>query len=107
MCYFPDFASFANYDKQQADRSMSVGDLMQWMMSSFRTVREVCENLARVRVVNVQNSRFGGAPLPFHWKVADPSGEAIVIEIIDQGTVKIHDAYLCVVTNSPAFRPPA
>jgi len=94
MYYFPDFASFANYDKQQADRSMSVDDLMQWMMSSFRTVREVRERLAWVRVVNVQDPRFGGAPLPFHRKVADPSVEAILIEIVDQGTVKIHDAFL-------------
>jgi choloylglycine hydrolase len=94
MYYFPDFASFANYDKQQADRSMSVGDLMQWMMSSFRTVREVRERLAWVRVVNVQDPRFGGAPLPFHRKVAEPSVEAILIEIVDQGTVKIHDAFL-------------
>jgi choloylglycine hydrolase len=91
MYYFPDFASFAIYDKQQADRLMSVGDLMQWMLSSFRTVRE---NPARLRIVNVQDPRFGGAPLPFHWKVADPSGEAILIEIVDQGTVKIHDAFL-------------
>ncbi len=103
MYYFPDFASFANYDKQQADRSMSVGDMMQWMLSSFRTVRDVRENLAKVRVVNVQDPRFGGAPLPFHWKVADPSGEAIIIEIVDQGMVKIHDAFLGVVTNSPAY----
>jgi choloylglycine hydrolase len=94
MYNFPDFASFAIYDKQQADRLMSVGDLMQWMMSSFRTVREGSENLARVRIVNVHDPRFGGAPLPFHWKVADPSGEAILIEAVDQGTVKIHDAFL-------------
>jgi len=103
MYYFPDFASFAPYEKGQADRSMSVGDLMQWMLSSFRTVREVRDNLARVRVVNVQDPRFGGAPLPFHWKVADPSGEAIIIEIVEEGVVKVHDAFLGVVTNSPGY----
>lgn len=103
MYYFPDFASFAPYEPGSADSSMSVGDLMQWMLSSFRTVREVRDNIARVRVVNVQDPRFGGAPLPFHWKVADPSGESIIVEIIDNGVVRIHEAFLGVVTNAPGY----
>ena len=103
MYYFPDFASFAAYDPALSDKSLSVGDFMQWMLSSFSTVKEVRENIANVRVVNVQDPRFGGAPLPFHWKIADPSGEAIIIEIVDQGTVKIYDAFLGVVANSPQY----
>jgi len=103
MYYFPDFASFAPYERRHAAESMSVGDLMQWMLSSFRSVREVRDNLPRVRVVNVQDERFGGAPLPFHWKVADPGGEAIIIEIVDGGKVEVHDAFLGVVTNSPGY----
>ena len=103
MYYFPDFASFSTWDPEQADRSFSVGDMMQWMLSSFSTVAEVRENLDSVRVVNVEDPRFGGAPLPFHWKVADPSGESIVIEITDGGQVSVFDAFLGVVTNSPGY----
>jgi choloylglycine hydrolase len=101
--YFPGYASFAPYDAAQAARSLSVGDFMRWMLSSFATVAEVRANLEKVRVVNVEDERFGGAPLPFHWKIADPTGACIVVEIVDGGTVKVHDALLGVISNSPEY----
>ncbi|MEK0451477.1 MAG: hypothetical protein RL088_3745 [Verrucomicrobiota bacterium] len=101
--YFPGYASFAPYDAAQAERSLSVGDFMRWLLSSFTTVAEVRANLDKVRVVNVADERFGGAPLPFHWKIADPTGASIVIEIVDGGQVKIHDALLGVISNSPEY----
>lgn len=103
MYYFPDFASFAPYDKAQASRAMSVGDFMQWMLSSFSSVKQVRDHLSEVVVVNVEDPRFGGAPLPFHWKVADPSGDSIVIEITSKGHVEVFDAFLGVITNSPGY----
>jgi choloylglycine hydrolase len=101
--YFPGFCSLAAYDPADAARTASVGDFMQWLLSSFTTVAEVRRHLADVRVVDVQDPRFGGAPLPFHWKIADPSGEAIVVEIVDGGQVHVYDAFLGVITNSPSY----
>jgi choloylglycine hydrolase len=69
---------------------------MQWMLSSFSTVDEV-------RVVNADDPRFHGVPLPFHWKVADPTGKAIIIEIVENGKVNVYDAFLGVITNSPGY----
>ena len=103
MYYFPDFASFSVYDRANSTRSLSVGDFMQWMLSSFATVKEVRSNLENVVVVNVEDPRFGGAPLPFHWKIADPSGETIIIEITANGKVQTYDAVMGVVTNSPSY----
>lgn len=103
MYYFPDFMSLEPFDPAQAGRSMSVGDFMQWLLSSFSTVDEVREAIADVRVVNVEDPRFGGAPLPFHWKIADASGASIIVEIVDGGQVRIYDAFLGVVTNSPSY----
>ena len=103
MYYFPDFASFAPYDAAEADRSLSVGDLMRWMLSSFATVAEVRAALDGVRVVNVEDPRFGGAALPFHWKIEDPSGASVVVEITDGGTVTVRDSFLGVITNSPGY----
>lgn len=103
MYYFPDFASYAPFVPAERDRSLSVGDLMQWMLSSFATVAEVKEKLSSVRVVNVEDPRFGGAPLPFHWKVADPTGASIVIEIVEGGQIRVYDALLGVITNSPGY----
>ncbi len=101
--YFPGYADYVLYKKNKAHKSMSVGDFMQWMLSSFETVAEVRDNLSQVNVVNVEDPNFGGAPLPFHWKIADPSGASIVIEIINGGEVKIHEPFMGVITNSPTY----
>lgn len=101
--YFPGYADYARYDKKHADRSMSVGDFMQWMLSSFETVEEVRRNLDKVLVVDVKDPRFGGAPLPFHWKIADPTGASIVVEIVDGGEIKVYDAFKGVIANSPTY----
>ena len=101
--YLPDFAEYAIYDNTEAENSMSVGDLMQWMLSSFKTVDEIIDNLNTVIVVNVDNKEFGGAALPFHFKIVDPSGNSKIIEIVNNGEVKVYDPYIGVITNSPTY----
>jgi choloylglycine hydrolase len=103
MYYLPGFAEYKKYNAKEADNSFSVGDCMQWLLSSFKTVDEVRANFDKVNVVNVEDKRFGGAPLPFHWKISDPSGKSIVIEMVEGGKVKIYDAFLGVITNSPTY----
>jgi choloylglycine hydrolase len=101
--YLPDYAEYAVYDSTKAEKSMSVGDLMQWMLSSFKSVDEIIDNLNRVIVVNVDNKEFGGAALPFHFKIADPGGNSKIIEIVNKGEVKVYDPYIGVITNSPTY----
>jgi choloylglycine hydrolase len=101
--YLPDYAEYAVYDSAKSENSMSVGDLMQWMLSSFKTVDEIVANLKNVIVVNVDNKEFGGAALPFHFKIVDPSGNSKIIEIVNKGEVKIYDPYIGVITNSPTY----
>jgi choloylglycine hydrolase len=101
--YLPDFAEYGIYDAAKAEKSMSVGDLMQWMLSSFKTVDEIIANLSSVLVVNVDNKEFGGAALPFHYKIVDPSGNSKIIEIVNKGEVKVYDPYMGVITNSPTY----
>jgi choloylglycine hydrolase len=103
MYYLPGYASYSQYDAKNAARSMSVGDFMQWMLSSYQTVAEVRKNLDTVTVVNVDDPHFGGAALPFHWKIADSSGASIVIEIVDGGQVKVYESFLGLIANSPTY----
>jgi len=103
MYYLPGYADYAEYQPEEASRSLSVGDFMQWMLSSFRTVQEVRDNLTGVRVVNVEDPRFGGAPLPFHWKISDPGGECIILELVAGGELTMYDAFLGVITNAPTY----
>ena len=101
--YFPGYADYNQYDKKHAERSMSVGDFMQWMLSSFATVEEVKRNLDKVLVVDVEDPSFGGAPLPFHWKIADSTGASVVVEIVNGGEIKIYDTFKGVIANSPTY----
>ncbi len=101
--YLPGFAEYSVYDKANAHRSMSVGDLMQWMLSSFKTVDEIITHLNDIIVVNVDNKDFGGAELPFHFKIVDPTGNSKIIEIVNKGEVKVYEPYLGVITNSPTY----
>lgn len=101
--YLPGFAEYAVYDSKNASKSMSVGDMMQWMLASFKTVDEVVANLKNVIVVNVDNKDFGGAELPFHFKIVDPSGNSKIIEIVNKGELKVYEPYLGVITNSPTY----
>lgn len=103
MYYLPGYASYSNYQPDQASNAISVGDFMQWMLSSFKTVEEVRQHIQSVQVVNVDDPRFGGAALPFHWKIADPSGASIVVEIVNNGELKVYDAFLGVITNAPTY----
>ncbi|MEI7663806.1 MAG: linear amide C-N hydrolase, partial [Bacteroidota bacterium] len=101
--YLPEFASYALYNSTNAAKSMSVGDLMQWMLSKFKTVDEILDSLGSVTVVDVKNEAFGGAQLPFHFKITDPSGNSRVIEIVNKGEIKVYTPFLGVITNSPTY----
>lgn len=103
MYYLPGYAEYMPYLPQEADRTLSPGDLLQWMLSSFSTVREVRAAIDGVRVVNVDDPRFDGAPLPFHWKVTDASGESLVLEYVKGGQLELHEPILGVITNSPPY----
>ncbi len=101
--YLPGFAEYAIYDKSKASKSLSVGDFMQWMLSSFKSVDEIIANIDKVIVVSVKNEEFGGAELPFHFKIADQSGNSKILEIVNKGEIKIYEPYMGVITNSPTY----
>lgn len=103
LYYLPGFADYSPYNPAEANKSLSVGDLMQWMLSSFKTVDEVQKSLDGIRVINVDDENFGGAALPFHFKISDPAGNSIIIEIVNGGELKIYDPFLGVITNSPTY----
>ncbi|MCJ8277824.1 MAG: linear amide C-N hydrolase, partial [Bdellovibrionales bacterium] len=46
--YLPQYAEYGIYKKKHRSKSMSVGDYMQWMLSSFENVNEVVKNLNKV-----------------------------------------------------------
>ena len=101
LFYHPGFAQYQEYDPAQAAHSLSPTDVGQYLLTSFATVDEVRDALAKVRVVPVVEPALGFAP-PVHFIVTEPSGKAIVIEYL-KGEMKIFDAPLGVITNAPSY----
>jgi choloylglycine hydrolase len=99
--YHPGFAEYAKFDPATAGRSMNPLDVCQYLLTTCQSVAEAREAIAAVTVVPVSLPEIGIAP-PIHLIVTEPSGQAIVIEFI-RGELKIHDAPLGVLTNSPAY----
>ena len=99
--YHPGYAEYPTYDPAQAARTLGSLDVCQYLLTTCRSVEEVRNALAKVRIVGVVEPAIGIAA-PIHLMVTEPGGKAIVIEFT-AGEVKIHDAPLGVITNSPNY----
>jgi len=99
--YFPGFAEYQKYDPGKAGVSIGPMDVAGWIVSQFATTDEVRRALPSIRVVPVTMDILG-MPAPLHFLVTDADKRQIVIEYVD-GEMKIHDAPLGVMTNSPAY----
>lgn len=96
LFFFPDYGSYQTFDHAQAASSLADLQVVQWMLCSFATVDEVKEAMSRVRVVGL----YAGSVV--HWRIADPSGRQVVMEIVD-GVPRFFDNTVGVITNAPGF----
>jgi choloylglycine hydrolase len=99
--YLPGYASYQEYDPAQASRTVGPTDVAHLLLSTCAGVDDVRKTLQEVHVVPVVEKALGFAA-PVHWIATEPSGKAIVIEYLE-GELKIFDAPLGVVTNSPSY----
>ena len=97
LFYFPGYGLYEDYNESLKATSIADLQLVSWILGSFKTVDEVIAGLQGVHVVAI-DPRASTA----HWRVADPSGRQIVIEIVGK-KVNIYDNKLGVLTNSPGF----
>jgi choloylglycine hydrolase len=99
--YHPGYAEYATYDPAKAAQTLSSLDVIQYLLTTCRTVAEVRKAIASVSVVGVVEPSIGVAP-PIHVMATEPSGKAIVIEFV-KGELTIYDAPLGVITNAPTY----
>lgn len=75
------------------------------MLANFATVDEVCEGVKEIVVVPTPAPGLGssqGMVAGAHFFVQDKTGKSIAVEPVD-GTLKVHDAPLGVMTNAPTY----
>ena len=97
LFYFPGYGSYEPYDEHNRSTTINDFQLVSWILSRFATVDEVRQAIAEVHVVAVDPRSS-----TVHWRVVEPSGKQIVIEIVD-GQARVYDNPIGVLTNSPGF----
>lgn len=103
LFYFPHYGSLSKFEKKNASKSLVDMQFVSWILSNFSTVEELKKELKNIKIVNIAVDENGN-PLPTaHWRVGDANGGNIVIEIVNNGEVKIHDNKVGVISNSPDY----
>jgi choloylglycine hydrolase len=105
LFYFPDYASYTPVTADNAKRAIAPHELGLWVLANFATVDEVKEGVKDIVVVPTPAQGLGspeGVVPPVHYFIQDKTGKSLVVEPVD-GTLKVHDAPLGVITNSPTY----
>jgi len=105
LFYFPGYAKYAEVTDENKSRAIAPQEFGVWALANFATVDEVREALKNIVVVPTPAPGLGspqGAVAGAHFFLQDKSGKSLVVEPVD-GTLKLHDAPLGVMTNAPTY----
>ncbi len=105
LFYFPGYASYTPVTTENAKRAIAPHEFGLWVLANFATVDELREGLKDIVVVPTPAKGLGSAQgivAPAHFFIQDKTGKSLVVEPVD-GTLKIHDAPLGVMTNAPTY----
>ena len=97
LFFFPGYGQYPQYDSTQVDRTVPDMQVVSWILANFSTVQEVIDHFDEIIVTKL----FPEAQTS-HWRVGEPSGRQIVIEIVD-GKANFYENKIGVLTNAPDF----
>jgi choloylglycine hydrolase len=101
--FFPGFAEYQQMDHASRSTTISSVDIVNYVLSNFKTVEEVRQAMPKIRVVrNTEIEQKFGGPIPLHHVVVDATGASIVIEYT-KGVLAIFDNKVGAMTNSPNY----
>ena len=97
LFYFPDYGKYQPYS--ESDRDISLGDLqvVSWILSNFSSIDEVKENISNVKIISIYPNTS-----TVHWRITEPNGRAVVMEIIN-GIPTFHEDEIGAIANAPSF----
>lgn len=97
LFYFPDYGEYQKYDEAMRDISIADLQVVSWILSNFSTIDEVKENINNIRVINIYPNSS-----TVHWRITEPGGRVVVMEIID-GIPTFHEDKIGAIANAPSF----
>lgn len=98
LFFFPAYGQYPDYDSTQVDRTVPDMQVVSWILANFTSVQEVIDHFDEI-IVTKLFPESGTS----HWRVGEPSGRQIVIEIVD-GKTNFYENTIGVLTNSPGFQ---
>ncbi len=105
LFYFPGYAKYTDVTDENKSRALAPYEFGAWVLANFATVDEVRESVKDIVLVPTPAPGLGspqGMVPGTHFFIQDKSGKSLVVEPID-GTLKVHDAPLGVMTNAPTY----
>jgi len=105
LFYFPNYAKYTDLTAENKSRALAPQDFGTWALANFATVDEVREAVKHIVLVPTPVPGLGspqGAVAGAHFFLQDKTGKSLVVEPVD-GTLKVHDAPLGVMTNAPTY----
>lgn len=97
LFYFPDYGEYPPLSTDHLTSTINDMQFVAWLLSSFATIDDMLAQHDAIRVCNIDPRSS-----TVHWRVTEPSGRQIILEIIDQRFV-IYEDPLGVLTNSPEY----
>lgn len=102
MLYLPGYAHYPAAKGVPAEKCLGSWEVPAFLLGTCATVDEATAALKTGAQVVQQEFPPFHQELPVHWWIGDASGKVAVVEYIG-GSLKIHDAPLGVLTNSPPY----
>ena len=96
LFFFPRYGSYEAYESVDNLRTLADLQVVQWILTQCATIDEVKEAVERVRIVALEKTAV------VHWRIGDPTGRQVVMEIID-GKVGFYENEVGVITNAPGY----
>lgn len=97
LFFFPAYGQYSDFDSAQVDRTVPDMQVVSWILANFTSVQEVIDHFDEIIVTKLY-PQAGTS----HWRVGEPSGRQIVIEIVD-GKTNFYENEIGVLTNAPGF----
>ena len=95
LFYFPEYGKYKPYSPELNAKSIADFQVVSWILSQFSTIDEVKNAIDTVRIINIDPTAS-----TVHWRITEPSGRQVVLEIID-GVPTFHENPVGVITNAP------
>jgi len=99
LFYFAGYGQYAEFDSALSAKTLADLQVVPWILTQCRTIDEVKTAIAQVRIVSLDPK----VASTVHWRISQPDGRQVVLEILDGGVPHFYENEVGVITNSPGF----